>query len=520
MEQYLTEIFDRIRAGQKENPSPVCPRCGRFTMRPKLEHNCRTRDKHADVYICVLCGTDEAARDAGPKNTMRLSAWQVVKAELEGKTFLDLLRSGKEFECDLIIGDSEMPATFVWDGENPLTVYGAEYYAALMESPYKILPNGNIEVFCDDYKIGEHFTLSAAGHISDSEYKKLFGQMELTRDDIAIDRELIVEKNGITAYIETWFDVDEKFGISTADDDDMTVNFYALYHPEQDTLRCYYIIRNSDKDTEHEYYPTLNEAQLIKTMLEEVCNNECGHDLLSLWNLEGESDSDSAPEIHFNGSIYCGKAGIDTLVEPWFDADEKLPFPIPQDADNSDVFFYALYNPDSDTMKYICMVEDSEGERRHEFILTEQEKMLLKNSMEALSQKENSCTLKAFWESKPRLGWFVTDDSCWQCCREISEKVYELIQVCKTGDKYAVAKGTINLDDYTAEQWEEHIELFGHDGFRGFISDYDNTFPMRIIAEYIFETYWLNHLLEETYDTFDDAARYVAGVVDCEIDLN
>jgi len=213
-------------------------------------------------------------------------------------TFLDLLRSGKEFDCDLIIGDTEMPATFVWDGESPLTTYGAEFYGALMESPYEILPNGNIEIFCDDYKLGEHFALAAAGHIGISEYNKLFGQ------------------------------------------------------------------------------------------------------------------------------------------------------------------------PDAE----------------------------------------------------PKTAWVVTDDDCRQCCREISEKVFEFIQICSIGDKYAVAQRVVKLDDYSAEQWEEHIELYSHDGFCGFISDYDNTFPMRIIAEYIFETYSLHHLLDETYDSVEAAAKYIAGVVDCEID--
>lgn len=106
-------------------------------------------------------------------------------------------------------------------------------------------------------------------------------------------------------------------------------------------------------------------------------------------------------EIRFNGSLYRGKDGIDTLVEPWFDPTDKLPFPIPQDPDTSDVFFYALYRPDSDTMKYICMVEDSEGERSHEFELTEQEIALLKNGMESLCQREYKCDLNTLWDIEP-----------------------------------------------------------------------------------------------------------------------
>lgn len=46
---------------------------------------------------------------------------------------------------------------------------------------------------------------------------------ELTRDDIAIDHDMEVdcdEGREITVYIEAWFDVDKKFHIDTASDDD------------------------------------------------------------------------------------------------------------------------------------------------------------------------------------------------------------------------------------------------------------------------------------------------------------
>jgi len=94
-------------------------------------------------------------------------------------TFYDLLRSGENLDCDLIIGGTEMPATFVWDEGDAITAYGAQFYAALLESSYTVLDNGNIEVLCDDYTLGEHFTLAASGAIALSEYKKLFTSAEL-----------------------------------------------------------------------------------------------------------------------------------------------------------------------------------------------------------------------------------------------------------------------------------------------------------------------------------------------------
>lgn len=88
--------------------------------------------------------------------------------------FYDLLRSGKSIDCDLIIGGTEMPATFVWGEGDVLTAYGEKFYDALLKSPYRLLENGNVEVFCDDYELGEHFTLAAAGAISKKEHDRLF----------------------------------------------------------------------------------------------------------------------------------------------------------------------------------------------------------------------------------------------------------------------------------------------------------------------------------------------------------
>ena len=90
-------------------------------------------------------------------------------------TFLGLLRSGVDFECDLIIGGVDMPATLVWEEDANITAYGAERYAAVLNAPYKILSSSCIEVFCDDYKLGEQFVMAAAGHIGSREWNRLFG---------------------------------------------------------------------------------------------------------------------------------------------------------------------------------------------------------------------------------------------------------------------------------------------------------------------------------------------------------
>jgi hypothetical protein len=88
--------------------------------------------------------------------------------------FLDLLHSGADFDCDLIIGNSDMPASFVWNSDDRLTEYGIEKFRPILEADYKILPNGNIEVLCDDWNLGEIFCLTVAGYISEAEYNRIF----------------------------------------------------------------------------------------------------------------------------------------------------------------------------------------------------------------------------------------------------------------------------------------------------------------------------------------------------------
>lgn len=95
---------------------------------------------------------------------------------------------------------------------------------------------------------------------------------ELERDDLAIDREIEVDCGSgreITAYIETWFDVDNKFGIHTKEDEDAWLNLYAKYNPFEDTLLLECEISRSDENVHFAYEPTAAEAQLIKDMIME-----------------------------------------------------------------------------------------------------------------------------------------------------------------------------------------------------------------------------------------------------------
>ena len=90
--------------------------------------------------------------------------------------FLELLRSKTALDVDLIIGGVDMPATLVWDEDSIITDYGIEKYRPLMEAECTVLNNGNIEIHCDNYRLGEDFCMAAAGYIGINESKKIFGE--------------------------------------------------------------------------------------------------------------------------------------------------------------------------------------------------------------------------------------------------------------------------------------------------------------------------------------------------------
>ena len=62
------------RKNTGENPLP-CPRCGCGDMSPVLENNALSRI--ADVYICDLCGMEEAIR-AATLDTQSLKQWHFI----------------------------------------------------------------------------------------------------------------------------------------------------------------------------------------------------------------------------------------------------------------------------------------------------------------------------------------------------------------------------------------------------------------------------------------------------------
>jgi hypothetical protein len=126
--------------------------------------------------------------------------------------------------------------------------------------------------------------------------KIINGKHILTADDIRIRNDDIeIEHNGficedwlgtinVAAHIETWFDVDARFGTETYDTDDY-INVYIYYAPHTEEIRMIYHINSNgvcsdeiDVDIIPEEYEMLL-SELKKAGVDEVIKEfreECG----------------------------------------------------------------------------------------------------------------------------------------------------------------------------------------------------------------------------------------------------
>ena len=58
MTDRIRKALGDLKARQDADEHMPCPRCGRDTMKENIHTN--TLSRHADVYICDTCGTEEA----------------------------------------------------------------------------------------------------------------------------------------------------------------------------------------------------------------------------------------------------------------------------------------------------------------------------------------------------------------------------------------------------------------------------------------------------------------------------
>ena len=146
--------------------------------------------------------------------------------------------------------------------------------------------------------------------------RDFFNSFEKTDVVISEDLELDTEDQCLSAEMETYFDVDKKFGINTRDDENTWVNMYCWYNPILDNLRVIYCIDTQNKDFIREYMPTDEEKQMLSEVMEAACqkqNNQSCKDFYIREYLENYNKS-----IDFvcekNGELYQVKNPDDNFI--------------------------------------------------------------------------------------------------------------------------------------------------------------------------------------------------------------
>lgn len=102
---------------------------------------------------------------------------------------------------------------------------------------------------------------------------------EFEREDLAVDRDIQLDnanKQQIVAYLETLFDVNEKFNLQLDSEAGEWVNMYGIYNPLSDFLTIECVISKDNSSESFFYTPTSAEAVLIKGMIAEKIKEEFG----------------------------------------------------------------------------------------------------------------------------------------------------------------------------------------------------------------------------------------------------
>jgi hypothetical protein len=112
--------------------------------------------------------------------------------------------------------------------------------------------NANSEKLCFE---NDQTEIAAKKAYENAEQKYL-----ITKENIQISDELIIEDDHINASIKAWFDVDERFGTSTYGTDDY-INLYADFYPDADKLSVYYTIHFADGGVSDSVAVTLESSE-------------------------------------------------------------------------------------------------------------------------------------------------------------------------------------------------------------------------------------------------------------------
>ena len=87
MTDRIRKALGDLKARQSAGEHMPCPRCGRDTMKENIHTNALSR--HADVYICDVCGTEEALLKF-MSNPLPVTEWAYLRPALPPSDFKTL----------------------------------------------------------------------------------------------------------------------------------------------------------------------------------------------------------------------------------------------------------------------------------------------------------------------------------------------------------------------------------------------------------------------------------------------
>lgn len=376
-----TKLFKDMERKQKESGlTSDCCRCGKDTIQP-VGGVPNAESRYHDLTICHDCGNDEAMRELEKSGPLPAYQWHFIRNILHGRTFQDLMEIQKEFDCELIIGGSDMHAAFVWYEDNKMTIEGLQYYSDIMRAPYEILPNGNIEIFCDSYKLGEDFCLSAAGYTGERRYSKYFCCEELGRDDLLF-QSLDYTEHGVHALFLVNADVSDRCQMNQRSNEDyVSLSVYLtpgtmILHGE------FHCISNILKEKRVPFYPTPGETGTIVALMGESCKQTYGCSLNTYEQQKGDVPALDLSGIEFEGGIKPKAPTIYIIVDSWDSVDSRLPTPPEPEDEDTITRYVAEYTPKTDVARYLYCTLDPEGDETLEPVkLTEMEECVLRAAM-------------------------------------------------------------------------------------------------------------------------------------------
>lgn len=105
---------------------------------------------------------------------------------------------------------------------------------------------------------------------------EIIGENEWTEEQLRIPdgNATYEDDDSVLVDLETWFDVDKKFGTHTHDEPDTWVNLFAILNPSENLLAIKYYVIKGNSDEEFSYIPTTKERELVIRLIREAMKRD------------------------------------------------------------------------------------------------------------------------------------------------------------------------------------------------------------------------------------------------------